>query len=1037
MGELVSVIVLVYNTEKYIERCIKSILGQTYTNIELILINDDSKEKEEEIILKYATVDSRIRYIKNEHNMGQYISRLKGVKQSTGKYIAFVDSDDYIGIDYIRLLVNSADKEQADIVFSKTVIEKVNAQKVINLYQDVELRKLPLKGDELSKAFYETEGMAYVWYVLWNKIYTKELWMKCMPWFEQMNTHLGMIEDMACAAILIYYADKAVMVENGVYYYCQRDGAATDCKYRNIDVYTKHIEDISTVFIFLAKFLSDKDDSYKQCLERFVAYYGRIWKRSIASLPLNCHEEANNLVSKICKNLDGYTDSRDQFFNTAQVDFDDRLDDIKKIIIESNAKYVSFDIFDTAVVRPFYTPSDIFYLLDKVYEETEDSVASFHDIRIDAEIACRQNISAESEKEDITLDNIYEYIGRVYGISEELCFRLKQEEQKLELRYCERRQTVYELYELAIWSGKKVIFTSDMYLDKELLANILKKNGYEDCAGIYVSSEYGKLKTTGNLYKVVLDSLGIKAGDVIHIGDNVRADIDAAETLGIQTIHIPRTLEVFEQKVMPKRDCASGYGSLVAMVANKYFDNPFRYFHPMTTYNMDPYFMGYYALGMNLISQLCWIEKSKNSNGRVVFTSRDGYMAYRACDIYNKYNDKKISAIYMQTSRRAMLPILLCSKADFMKLPMLYDKATPDGMLDLLSFCSGVVDKDELGSGYHIQWNKVFADRAEYHKFMDIYMDCIYDHGAHMESAEVVKAYWKDISNEDAIYDVGYTGSMHYALVKAIGKKPQAMYMHTDRDKYQIMSRKGQFDINSFMDEIPNVSSILREYIFSSTEGSCVGYNVKGATVEPIINNVEHDYCDIWSLNIMQEAALEMVEAFYARFTDYIQYLAIRPKELQQPLEELLTVSTKLDTKVFTASYFDDKIPGTNNRLGVRDYWLQVLLKTPGGNADVLGNVREFLDERGKNKLAFWGTGQICQDILNANKVHVDVFFDNDLDKNGTSWREGIIYHPTSVKDISQYYIVIACGAYVQVEEQLQAMGLQKYKDYVSYIDMF
>ena len=171
MDKLVSVIVPVYNTEKYIKRCIDSILEQTYTNLELILINDGSSQNEEEIILGYAAKDSRVRYVKNEENIGQYLTRLKGVRLSKGDYIAFVDSDDYINVDFIRLLVNKAVEEQADMVFSTTVIEKTSGEKVINIYHDIELKKLPLEKESLAEAFYTTEGKVYVWYTIWNKLY--------------------------------------------------------------------------------------------------------------------------------------------------------------------------------------------------------------------------------------------------------------------------------------------------------------------------------------------------------------------------------------------------------------------------------------------------------------------------------------------------------------------------------------------------------------------------------------------------------------------------------------------------------------------------------------------------------------------------------------------------------------------------------------------------------------------------------------------------------------------------------------------------
>ena len=174
MGELVSIIVPVYNTEKYIEKCIKSILEQTYKNIELILVNDGSEQKEEAIIKKYAEYDRRIRYIKNQKNQGLFLTRISGVRHAAGKYLMFVDSDDYISFDFVRLLVEEAEKEDSDITFSTTVLNTPKEKKVIDVFQNTALYRLPLSGENVRKAFFEQGGTAYVWHTIWNKLYKKE-----------------------------------------------------------------------------------------------------------------------------------------------------------------------------------------------------------------------------------------------------------------------------------------------------------------------------------------------------------------------------------------------------------------------------------------------------------------------------------------------------------------------------------------------------------------------------------------------------------------------------------------------------------------------------------------------------------------------------------------------------------------------------------------------------------------------------------------------------------------------------------------------
>ena len=101
---LISIIIPVFNNEKYFERCISSVINQTYKNIEIIIINDCSTDNVEKIILKYKELDNRIIYEKNTNNMGVGYSRNRGIDLSNGKYIYFLDSDDYIEDNCLELL---------------------------------------------------------------------------------------------------------------------------------------------------------------------------------------------------------------------------------------------------------------------------------------------------------------------------------------------------------------------------------------------------------------------------------------------------------------------------------------------------------------------------------------------------------------------------------------------------------------------------------------------------------------------------------------------------------------------------------------------------------------------------------------------------------------------------------------------------------------------------------------------------------------------------------------------------------------------
>ena len=123
--ELVSIVIITYNNEKYIEDCIKSVINQTYKNLEIIIVNDGSKDNTSDIINRYIKIDSRIKYIDRKENKGTMYTRKEGYNNSNGKYIFFLDSDDWIENNAIEKMYSNLKKNKVDIV-------KCNFKKYIN-----------------------------------------------------------------------------------------------------------------------------------------------------------------------------------------------------------------------------------------------------------------------------------------------------------------------------------------------------------------------------------------------------------------------------------------------------------------------------------------------------------------------------------------------------------------------------------------------------------------------------------------------------------------------------------------------------------------------------------------------------------------------------------------------------------------------------------------------------------------------------------------------------------------------------------------
>jgi len=115
MNEKITVIVPVYNVEHYLDKCLDSLINQTYKNLEIIVINDGSTDNSLEVIKEYADANDFIRVIDKE-NEGVAKTRNKGIQLAKGKYVVFIDNDDFVDSDYLERFYNEIDQEQLDIV---------------------------------------------------------------------------------------------------------------------------------------------------------------------------------------------------------------------------------------------------------------------------------------------------------------------------------------------------------------------------------------------------------------------------------------------------------------------------------------------------------------------------------------------------------------------------------------------------------------------------------------------------------------------------------------------------------------------------------------------------------------------------------------------------------------------------------------------------------------------------------------------------------------------------------------------------------
>lgn len=940
LNKKISIAIANYNNEQYIETLLDCLINQSYKNLEIIVVNDGSPGNCDEIMNRYLEKDKRIKYVKHEKNKGLFHARLTGAAAATGDYIAFLDADDYVSFDYFRTLVDNAEKNNSDIVIGNIVLNYDSGkQEFFNLF-DTNFKEL--NGQECLDEYFRQEGLNFSWHTGCNQLYSMKLWKKAEPNYSKIESRLLMTEDFAFSTVLFYYAQKVTKVDYECLFYCKHEVTSTslgDLKYQKE---FNNINDLNTSFNFVEWFLK-KENVYNRYKVNFLN-----WKRLYANMHRGYIDNAKKLTKEEKKKLydlmDTYCDDTNPVknagtFSSIVSKWDDKLDRIKRQIADEKIKIVSFDIFDTLVVRPFLKPLDLFKFLNKEYRKYVNGGVDFSEMREISEVIARNNqYKADSSIQEITLDQIYEVINNIYDVDKKVLNHLKQNEIDLELRFCTIRNTAKDLYKLAINCGKKVICTSDMYLSKDIISKILKNNGYNQIEKLYLSSEILKTKATGDLFDYVLKDLDISAEEVIHIGDNKDSDYDMPCKKGINAIHFKKATDVFLDSDLTNslgqifnvsmpfwqdtRESSEfmGIRSMIAIVANKYFDNPYRPFNKKTDFNADPYLIGYYALGMYTYGISNWLMKNTvGVNDKVSFMARDGYLIMEAYKIISELYENVPTIEYMYVSRRALIPVMIESKLDFYRLSEIIDyrKHSPKSVLKYLDNVLEIdYEKIEmLCESNNIKYSKKFNSIENFNLYLKLIVDKYYNEKKHQINRDKLNKYFSNIlGNKPAVFDVGYSGRPEYYLSKLCGKKIDTYFLNINGDRAMNYSDIGDFQVKTYFDYKPAVTGNAYELLISKLAPSCIGYDLSKKEVEPIFEKYEENYAVNYIVETMQKAALEFVSDLKNTFGEYLSVLYYQNFYIAMPMLAYFNSARMEDKEVLGAVQFEDNIKSSEIR---------------------------------------------------------------------------------------------------------------------------
>ena len=410
---------------------------------------------------------------------------------------------------------------------------------------------------------------------------------------------------------------------------------------------------------------------------------------------------------------------------------------------------VSFDVFDTLVLRPLKDPADVFILIGE-----QLNIYNFSEIRKKAETTVRQCNLAQYGNHEVRLEDIYCEIERMTGLDKE---KGMQTEIDIEFELIYPNPYMKCIFDLLKNQGRYIVAISDMYLSHDIVMKILKKSGY-DIDELFVSNEYHCNKRNGGLYGQILAKHSPEM-KMIHLGDNYTSDIKMAENKGIHHRYY-RNCNAIGKDVYKNNSMSELIGSLYEGLINTTMFNGMNEFNSYFEY-------GYVYGGLYVLGYCNWIIKqAKNDNiDKILFLSRDG-------DIYKQVFellDCNMEIEYVYWSRMAAtISNMKANRYDFFKR-LIEHKArakqtlTVSNILEIIGIC----EEDIKLKKYRLKKETVLC--VENSKYIENILQENFDKILEINEVrfkQMKKMLVQTVANHKniAVVDVGWTGTNSLAI---------------------------------------------------------------------------------------------------------------------------------------------------------------------------------------------------------------------------------------------------------------------------------
>ena len=608
----------------------------------------------------------------------------------------------------------------------------------------------------------------------------------------------------------------------------------------------------------------------------------------------------------------GYEKVFNNLKNSSTVSFD--LGKVKSLIDNEKTKVISFDIFDTLLSRPSIYPTDILYVLaDKVDSEYN---IDFISMRLDAE--------SKMGRDDANIYDIYKWISKKYHLPMPICEKLLNEEVELEKKLLFCREEIYEIYQYAVKSNKRIIAISDMYLTEGILRDFLQSKGYQKIDKIYVSNYFKKRKSNGFLFEEVIKRENCEPSSILHIGDNYHSDYVRSLNNGMIGVYCPSIQDQilknlsFRQKTYEGILSADPAVRLIAGFAwNKF--SKFLTEKKQSALFSDMYELGVLGIGPVLLAAMLKTINTKfpENYEKIFFASRDGYLPVKVYNLLHQYVSNSVEGEYFQAGRVLYYSSLSNDFYSFIS------PETHGHEICIEDFLNRFIRNGEVNSKIKARLNsddlKVKkSDASNWTRSLEKVKPLIEEYIKY-NNANLYKYYSRVFSGsqEHLVFDCGYSGSISKSLANILcNRRFDKLYLwETEKNKEndRALGTKTYSLFGDLNEKKYGGLYLLFEEIFSPVDKRAISV---GETGKPIF--IDENYSEKMKKDIQacQRGVLDLCRSFCNLFSDYLA--CVKPKKLNTLLDvinESVNLSPFCESDLFQNIVFPDDITGEKTSL--------------------------------------------------------------------------------------------------------------------------